>query len=137
MGHIMAVSGLLAEQAVSDHFGGKKPLGDCSCSAISLSVRNFSTLFRFVPSFLTAYVLPQSLLPSLVCLPPFHPLLSFFHCLPAAFPGRSLQYFTELCVSVAQSVGICGALPVQSVIFPLFLLCFGGLIPFSHCISTC
>lgn len=140
MRRIMAVSGLLGEkgeQAESDHFGGKKPPGWLQlarCSAIFLLVPNFYTLSLFIPFFLTAYVptpvAPQSLLPSRLYLPPF--------CLSFSVLSLPLQYFTELCVSVVQSVGICGALPVPSLsFFPLFLLCVGGLIPFSHCISTC
>lgn len=67
MGHFMAVSGFLAgegEQAVSEHFAWeKKALGWLNqCSVSSLSVCNFSTLSLFVSFFLTACILPQSLL---------------------------------------------------------------------------
>lgn len=108
MGHIMAVWGLAAEkgkQAVSNHFGGEKALGWLQLRMVpSLSVHNFSTLSLFVSFFLATDVLPLSLLSPaslhFYCISfSLSSLLSF--CLPSAFPGCSLQYFTELYMSVA------------------------------------
>lgn len=41
--------------------------------------------------------------PFSLALPPFHPL-----CRPSAFPSCSLKYFTEPCVSIAQSMNVWG-----------------------------
>lgn len=148
MGHIMAVSGLLAKkgvQPVSDHSGGeKKALGWLRLSVVP----SFSLSLTFplcLPSSFSFW--PSMFCPSPSTVPPpftsvyssLLSLLSLFQCLLSAFPSCSLQYFTELCASVAQIVGKKGGAfaSAVAVIFPLFLLCVGGLIPFSHCISTC
>lgn len=89
--------------------GKKSPrVTAAQCSAIFLPVPYFSTLSPFVLSFWPSMFCPS---PSTVP-PPFTSvyssllsLLSLFQCLLAAFPGCSLQYFTELCASVAQIVG--------------------------------
>ncbi len=142
MGHIMAVSGPLAEkgeQAVSDHFGGKKPAGDCSSAQCHLSL--CPQLFHCVS--------PRLFLSDRQCSAPVPPpftsissslssLLSFFQWLPSAFPRSLSTVFhwavRECCSECGYARGFASAV---TVIFPLFLLCVGGLIPFSHCISTC
>lgn len=136
MGHIMAFLGFLAEreeQAFTSFWEGKKTLGWLRLSVLP-SLSPSVTFPLCVSSSLSACLFSAPIpSPFSLALPPFHPL-----CRPSAFPSCSLKYFTEPCVSIAQSMNVWGLCQCRHCyFFPLFLLCIRGLIPFSHCISTC
>lgn len=123
MGHIMAVSGLLAEQAVSDHFGGKKPLGDCSCSAISLSLSVTSPLcFASSLPFWPPMFCPSPSSLHLYVFLPFIPFCLSFIVFPQPSPV-ALYSISLSCAWVLLRVWVYVGLCQCSQSFFLFFFC--------------
>lgn len=130
MGHIMAVSGFPSREGRAGSVRslvGKSPwVTAAQCSAISLSVHNFSTLFLFISFFLTAYVLPQSLLsPSsllVYCSLPF--ILFVFLSVSSLHPPWSLSTVFHWAVRERCSeCGYMGGFATAVTVIFLFLFC--------------